>query len=199
MDSTPPISPRDPGAEIKTKHKEAIRQLHKRAKYSVELLMAEYHLGKSTLCKILNYDIPERARPMHTGRPKLLSDVRVDEIIEILSNSWENRILNFAELQAQFAPECSTNCCQRFRTKHGIILIPHPSTSPDMNPIEKYWRYIKQKLYRRRTQPTTVAEMEVAVREEWERIPQQWINDLILKQEHWVTVLMERHGWSTPN
>jgi len=41
--------------------------------------------------------------------------------------------------------------------------------------------------------------MEVAVREEWERIPQQWINDLILKQEHWVTVLMERHGWSTPN
>ena len=107
MDSTPPMSPRDPGAEIKTKHKEAIRQLHKRAKYSVELLMAEYHLGKSTICKILNYDAPERVRPMRTGRPKLLSDVRVDEIIEILSNSWENRILNFAELQAQFAPECS--------------------------------------------------------------------------------------------
>jgi transposase len=93
----------------------------------------------------------------------------------------------------------STNCCQRFGTKQGIVLMPHPSSSPDMNPIEKCWRYIKQKLHRRRKQPTTVAEMEVAVREEWEHIPQQWINDLILKQEHWVTVLMERHGWSTPN
>ena len=77
--------------------------------------------------------------------------------------------------------------------------MPHPSTSLNINPIEKCWRYIKQKLHRRRKQPTTVAEIEVAVREEWERIPQQWINDLILKQEHWVTVLMERHGWSTPN
>ena len=31
----------------------------------------------------------------------------------------------------------TTNCCQRFCTKHGIILMPHPSTSPDINPIEK--------------------------------------------------------------
>jgi hypothetical protein len=25
-----------------------------------------------------------------------------------------------------------------YRTKHGIILILHPSTSPDINPIKKY-------------------------------------------------------------
>jgi hypothetical protein len=36
----------------------------------------------------------------------------------------------------------TTNCCQRFRTEHGIILMPHPSTSPNMNPIEKCWRRI---------------------------------------------------------
>jgi Transposase/DDE superfamily endonuclease len=93
----------------------------------------------------------------------------------------------------------TTNCCARFRTRHGIILMPHPSTSPDMNPIEKCWRWIKQALHRRPHQPTTVAEMRQAVREEWDAIPQDWINQLILKQEHWVTVLMKRHGWSTPN
>jgi hypothetical protein len=367
MASTPPMSPREPGFEIKTKHKEAIRQLYKRAKFPIERLMAEYHLGKSTICKILSYDAPERARPTRTGRPQLLSDARVDEIIEYLSSSWDNRVLNFVELQKQLGLECTpgtlefrlkqrgyyrctacqkpyltadqviarflwaiahifwhiewfkvlwsdevtflvggrtvkqkvtrkkgernhptciqhqlhrghttpvnawgaigygyksplifvhgtgktgalkqsdylaqilephiqsiletfaeithqlqpsveplfiedgnpahghkstNNCCQRFRTKHGIILMPYPSTSPDMNPIEKCWRYIKQALHRRRKQPTTVAEMEAAVTEEWERIPQEWINDLISKQEYWVTVLMERHGWSTPN
>jgi transposase len=93
----------------------------------------------------------------------------------------------------------TTNCCARFRTKHGIVLMPHPSTSPDMNPIEKCWRWIKQALHRRLHQPTTVAEMRQAVREEWDAIPQDWINQLILEQEHWVTVLMKRHGWSTPN
>jgi hypothetical protein len=29
------------------------------------------------------------------------------------------------------------NCCARYCTAHGIILMPHSSTSPDMNPIEK--------------------------------------------------------------
>jgi hypothetical protein len=59
-----------------------------------------------------------------------------------------------------------TNCCARYRTAHGIILMPYPSTSPDMNPIEKCWRRIKQALHRRRHQPTTAAEMEIAVLEE---------------------------------
>jgi transposase len=54
--------------------------------------------------------------------------------------------------------QSATNCCARFRTKHGIVLMPHPSTSLDINPIEKFWRRIKQALYRRSHQPTTVAE-----------------------------------------
>ena len=41
--------------------------------------------------------------------------------------------------------------------------------------------------------------MQAAVREEWDAIPQEWINSLIDKQEHWVHVLMERFGWATPN
>jgi transposase len=91
------------------------------------------------------------------------------------------------------------NCCAQYRSRHGIILLPHPSTSPDMNPIEKCWRWIKQALHRRLKQPITEAEMKIAVREEWDAIPQEWINTLILKQEHWVQVLAQRHGWSTPN
>jgi hypothetical protein len=91
------------------------------------------------------------------------------------------------------------NCCAKWRTAHGVILMPHPSTSPDMNPIEKCRRRIKQALHRRRRQPTTVAEMGAMVLEEWDRIPQDWINELVLKQEHWVHVLMQRRGWSTPN
>jgi transposase len=93
----------------------------------------------------------------------------------------------------------TNNCCAKWRTAHGIILMPHPSTSPDMNPIEKCWRRIKQALHRRRRQPTTEAEMRAMVTEEWDRIPQEWINGLIDKQEHGVNVLVERCGWSTPN
>ena len=54
-------------------------------------------------------------------------------------------------------------------------------------------------MHRRRLQHTIVAEIERMVLEEWDRIPQEWINKLVLEQEHWVQVLIKRHGWSTPN
>jgi hypothetical protein len=63
------------------------------------------------------------------------------------------------------------NCCVKWRTAHGIILMPHPLTSPDMNPIEKCWRWIKQRLHRQQHQPTNEEEMQAAVREEWDVIP----------------------------
>ena len=39
--------------------------------------------------------------------------------------------------------DSTSNCCAQYRSKHGIILLTHPSTSPNMNPIEKCWRWIK--------------------------------------------------------
>ena len=57
---------------------------------------------------------------------------------------------------AAHGQKSTTNFCARFRTHYGIVLIPHPSTSPDMNPIERCWRWIKQALYGRPHQPTTM-------------------------------------------
>ena len=330
-------------------------------------LAAIYGVGDSTINRILRYDAPERPRPTRIGRPRLLNDVQVDEVICYLSESYEHRTLNWQHLHAELGLECSektmvlrlkqrgyfrcvacqkpyltlaqvhnrfiwaikhifwhlewrhilwsdevtfliggrsakervtrkrgertcptciqhqlhrghttpvnawgaigygykspllflegtgkrgafkqvdylsqilaphiqgiiedfgsithglnpvaeplfmedgnsahghkstTNCCARWRSTHGIILMPHPSTSPDMNPIEKSWGWIKQRLHRRKHQLTNEEEMRAAVTEEWNAIPQEWINKLIDKQEHWVQVLMERHGWSTPN
>jgi hypothetical protein len=71
MPPTPPPLDFDhqPGFEIPTKHKEAIRQLHGFAGKLVEELMARYQLGKSTINRILSYEYLERARPTRTGRP----------------------------------------------------------------------------------------------------------------------------------
>jgi transposase len=74
-----------PGFEIQTKHKEAIRQLYSFGHKSVEELIDRYKLSKTTIRQILGYPAPERKRLTRTGRPKELSDVKVDEIIEYLS------------------------------------------------------------------------------------------------------------------
>jgi transposase len=139
----------------------------------------------------------------------------VDYLAQVLKPHIQGILESFAAITHQLQPTAEplfmkdgnpahghksvTNCCAKWRTKHGVILMPHPSTSPDMNPIEKCWRRIKQALHRRKLQPKTEAEMRAAVTEEWETIPQQWINELIEKQEHWVHILIERHRWCTPN
>jgi transposase len=88
--TTPPLDfDYNPGDEIPTKYKKAIRQLHGFAKIPIEALMDRYKLGKSTICHILAYDKPERARPTRTGRPQKLSDYKVDQIIEYISENWE--------------------------------------------------------------------------------------------------------------
>ena len=98
-----------------------------------------------------------------------------------------------------YGHKSSMNICAYWRAFKGITLFPHLTISPDMNPIEKCWRWIKQALYRRNRQPTTEAEMVGAVLEEWEKISQEWINGLIEKQEHWVHELVKRYEWSIPN
>ena len=85
----------EPGAQILTKHKEAIRQLYGFARIPIEGLMERYHLGKSTIIKILEYDAPERTRITRTGRPSLLTDIQVNEIIEYASESFAHRSLDY--------------------------------------------------------------------------------------------------------
>jgi transposase len=65
-----------------------------------------------------------------------------------------------------YSYKLTQNCYAKFCTEYGIILMPYPSTSPNMNLIEKCWRRIKQALYRCWKQPTTVAKIERIVQEE---------------------------------
>ena len=70
--------------------------------------MARYRLGKSTINRVLSYDQPERSRAGRTGRPTILSDSRVDEIIEYLSESWNTRILKYFEVVEELKLPCTT-------------------------------------------------------------------------------------------
>ena len=86
--TTPPLQfDHKPGFEIETGDKKAIRELYGFAKISIPALMDRYKLGYTTICRVLKYDKAERARPSRTGQPQLLTDARVDEIIEYLSDT----------------------------------------------------------------------------------------------------------------
>ena len=68
--------------------------------------MARYKLTKSTIYHVLDYDRPERARPTRTGRPQILTNIRVDEVIKYLSDTWENRCLYWTHLRDELKLPC---------------------------------------------------------------------------------------------
>ena len=120
--ATPPlVFDHHKGDEIPTKHKEAIRQLYGFAKVPIERLMTQYKLGKSTIVKILEYDAPERTRISRTGRPSLLTDTQVDEIIEYLSESWDQRCLNYVSLHNELQLECSVETLDKRLKQRGYF------------------------------------------------------------------------------
>jgi hypothetical protein len=92
---TPPMPDHIPGYEILTKHKEAIRQLYKFAKIGLQQLEGYYTLTYTTISKILQYNVPKRARLTRTGRPReSLNAQEVKDVIEYISTDHSTRVLN---------------------------------------------------------------------------------------------------------
>ena len=110
-----------PGFEIYIKHKEAIYQLHSFGGKTTKELMARYKLTKSTIYHVLDYDRPERAWPIWTGRPQILTNTRVDEVIEYLSDTWENRCLDWTHLRDELKLPCTPEHLARRLKQRGYF------------------------------------------------------------------------------
>ncbi|GFW40940.1 uncharacterized protein TNCV_4369881 [Trichonephila clavipes] len=63
--------------------------------------------------------------------------------------------------------------------EEGIVRMEWPACSPDMNPIEHIWDALGRRVAGRQPPPQTLQELERALLEEWNRIPQLVINSLI--------------------
>jgi transposase len=64
---------------------------------------------------------------------------------------------------------------------YGIIQLLWPPQSPDLNPIEQIWKYIRQQIRQREHYPENKEQMFKAWEEEWMKVPQHIINHRISK------------------
>ena len=66
-----------------------------------------------------------------------------------------------------------------FLDQNGIDRMQWPSKSPDFNPIEHVWAIIKDRINRKLTHRHTLADLRRMAVEEWQNLPQCFINRLI--------------------
>ncbi|GFT99247.1 transposable element Tcb2 transposase [Trichonephila clavipes] len=76
-------------------------------------------------------------------------------------------------------PPDRANLVEDFLFEEGIVRMEWPACSPDMNPIQHVWDALGRRVAGRQPYPQTLQELEKALLEEWDRIPQLVINRLI--------------------
>ncbi|GFW85310.1 transposable element Tcb2 transposase [Trichonephila clavipes] len=90
------------------------------------------------------------------------------------------------------------NLVEDFLFEEGIVRMERPACSPDMDPIEHVWDALGRRVAGHQPPPQTLQELERALLEEWDRIPQLVINSLIESMPQRCSTLLAVHGNHTP-
>ncbi|GFT95245.1 transposable element Tcb2 transposase [Trichonephila clavipes] len=73
-----------------------------------------------------------------------------------------------------------------------------PACSPDLNPIEHVWDMLGRRIAARPRPPATVRDLEIALLEEWNSIPQSLIDNLIASMANRCAAVLAVRGDHTP-
>lgn len=87
--------------------------------------------------------------------------------------------------------------CQAYLDAHDVEVMNWPPYSPDMNPIEHLWDIMDRRVRQRMPQPRSLAELRVALLDEWNNIPQTQINGLVNSMPRRVRDLLAANGGHT--
>ena len=90
-----------------------------------------------------------------------------------------------------------SNTVVDFCAQRGIQRPYWPANSPDMNPIEHIWGWIKMRLTNLRVKPTTMAELKREIAEIWDSIELSSIQKLYESMPLRLHSLFARRGGST--
>lgn len=76
----------------------------------------------------------------------------------------------------------------------GIDTLVWPANSPDLNPIEHLWDMLKRKVRARNPSPVTTVELKMALREEWDNLPQDVGKNLIFSMKNRLEAVIRARG-----
>lgn len=128
------------------------------------------------------------------------SDRYQTQVLEpVLSEFYTRKTLELGRVFfQQDGARCHTSkATMRYLDREGIMLFPHPSKSPDLNPIENLWWELKKNLRNRRRTPTSIDELTQAVREEWDALTLEDVNKYVSTMPKRAAAVLAAHGGNT--
>jgi transposase len=100
---------------------------------------------------------------------------------------------NFILMQDNARPH-TAGIVRQYLYEVGIVTLPWPARSPDMNPIEHVWDELGRRIRHRENIPETIPSLQIALQEEWEQLPQDVIANLIRSVPRRLETLIAARG-----
>lgn len=104
---------------------------------------------------------------------------------------WERCVL----FQQDNAPIHTAMVAQFFFLDNGIACLPWPAQSPDLNPIELVWAWMKHHVGKQHH--GSCGALIAAIHEAWEAIPSNYLKSLIWSMPHRMHAVIAAKGLST--
>lgn len=82
-----------------------------------------------------------------------------------------------------------------WRFSHGIPVMDFPPYSPDLNPIEHLWAYLKKQIRKRKWKD--IEQLREVVMDEWNKIPVELCQKLVLSMKRRCVMTMVANGYKT--
>jgi hypothetical protein len=98
--------------------------------------------------------------------------------------------------QQDNAPAHTSELAWQFYQENNLYLLHWPSYSPNLNIIENLWDYLDRQIRKRDPLPTNLDELWVAIQEEWNAIPQSYIDTLYDSMPRRVSQVYAAEGWN---
>jgi len=127
------------------------------------------------------------------------------EYIEVLRGEGLNVIVFQQDNASPHTAKRTQRWLENAKQEHGFSLMRWPANSPDLNPIENLWAWLKLELHRRYPDtkhlpggPDAVrAVLKDRLKEIWWEIGEEVLNKLVASMPHCVQQVIEASGWYT--
>jgi transposase len=96
--------------------------------------------------------------------------------------------------QQDNAPPHASYSTRQWFIDHEIEVLPWPSLSPDLNPIENVWSMLAKAVYKDGKQFESVEELKKSVEKEWKKLSMASVRNLIFSMNNRVFKCIHRHG-----